>query len=342
MVRERVRPYFLLALLLGAGLFSFLTLQPFLTPLILAIIFAVVLQPFYKRVLISMPRYPSFAALITTLLAILCVLVPLSFLTVLIANEAQNAYVSIVAGGGRAALDTVVSFAEVLGIDTAALSGNIDEYARRALEWLIDHTGAVLSSLVSSLVSLFIFFIALYYLIRDGIHLKNQLIALSPLDDSDDVLVFDRLGRAVNSVIRGNLSIAFIQGVLSTIGFAIFGIPSPMLWGVVTAFAALIPGLGTALVFVPAILYLLATGSTVFAIGLAVWGVLAVGMIDNVLGPKLLGSGMQLHPLLVLLAVLGGVSYFGAVGIFLGPLTLALLFALLSIYSDILRGRINS
>ena len=164
-----------------------------------------------------------------------------------------------------------------------------------------------------------------------------MLIELSPLNDKEDEGVFDRLELAVNSVIKGNLVIALVQGVLTTIGFMLFGVPNAILWGTVAAVAALIPGIGTGLVFIPAVAFLFFTGANVPAFGLFIWGALGVGLIDNFLGPKLVGSGMKLHPLLVLLSVLGGLMYFSPAGVFLGPLSLSLLFALLSIYAHISR-----
>ena len=188
--------------------------------------------------------------------------------------------------------------------------------------------------MASFFLSLFIFFIALYYLLRDGVSLKNLIISYSPLRDSYDETVFDKLELAVNSVVRGNLTIACIQGVLSGLGFWLFGVPNAVLWGAVTAIAALVPGLGTALIFTPLIIYLFLTGHSAAAAGLAMWGALAVGFIDNMLGPRLIGQGIKLHPLLVLLSVLGGITFFGPIGIFMGPLALSLLFAFLTIYTS--------
>ena len=125
---------------------------------------------------------------------------------------------------------------------------------------------------------------------------------------------------------------AATQGVVSGIGLSLFGVPNPVLWGVVAGFAALIPTLGTSLVLIPAALFLLTKGAFVAAIGLFIWALFAVGLIDNFLSPRLVGKGAQLHPLLVLLSVLGGISLFGPAGLILGPLCSSLLLALLSIY----------
>ena len=182
------------------------------------------------------------------------------------------------------------------------------------------------------MVGIFIFLIALYYLFKDGHKLKTAVVALSPLQDIHDETIFDKLVLAINSVIKGSLAVAFIQGILTAVGLAIFGVPNAVLWSSVAAITALIPGIGTALVLLPAILYLYFSGQTLFAVGLLLWGMTAVGLVDNFLGPKLVERGMRLHPFLILLSILGGISFFGPLGFLLGPLVLSLLFALLEIY----------
>ena len=183
-------------------------------------------------------------------------------------------------------------------------------------------------------MGVFIFLVALYYLFKDGHKLKKAVVALSPLRDIYDETIFSKLALAINSVIRGSLTVALVQGILTAVGFAIFGVPNATLWGSVAAIAALIPGIGTALVLLPAIFYLFFNGETFFAVGLFLWGMTAVGLIDNFLGPKLVERGIRLHPFLILLSILGGISFFGPLGFLLGPLALSLFFVLLEIYFD--------
>jgi len=156
---------------------------------------------------------------------------------------------------------------------------------------------------------------------------------LSPLQDVHDEEIFNKLTLATNSVIKGNLIIVLIQGAMAALGFFLFGVPSPVLWGAVAAVAAVIPGFGTALVVAPAIIYLLFNGETSSAIGLFIWGLTAVGLVDNILGPKLVERGMKIHPFLILLSILGGLALFGPLGFLFGPLVLSLFFALSEIYS---------
>jgi predicted PurR-regulated permease PerM len=173
---------------------------------------------------------------------------------------------------------------------------------------------------------------ALFYLLRDGGKLKQDLILLSPLADDYDIKIFLKLKQAIRSVVVGSLVVGLIQGILTGIGFFIFGVPNPALWGSFAVIAALIPGIGTSLVIVPGILYLFFISTHLHALGMLIWGILAVGFIDNFLGPMLVNRGVHVHPFLILLSVIGGLSFFGPIGFIAGPLLVALLVALLEIY----------
>lgn len=342
MIDRKLQLHFLLILLAGALYLSFLIFRPFLTPLVLAAVFAVVLHPLYRGLVSRLGNWESVAALLTVLISVVLILIPLVFLGTQIVREAGQLYGSIAAGdsGANFVAATIQNIGHAIG-DFSPAAGNfftgfsadVDIYLKQGLEWLIQHLGAALSGITALFLNFFIFFIALYYLLRDGVRLKRALIVLSPLEDTDDEMIFGRLETAVNSVIKGSLTIALVQGVLTAIGFAIFGVPNAILWGTIAAVASLIPGFGTALVLVPAVLYLFATGDIIPAIGLLAWGTLGVGLIDNFLGPRLVSKSTHLHPLLILLSVLGGLVYFGPIGIFLGPLILSLLFAFIAIYS---------
>ncbi len=334
--------YFLLALLAGAAWVAFLVVAPFFSALALGAVFAVVLQPVYRSILVRVRRKESLAALMTLAVSIFVILIPVIFVSMQLLKEAQTLY------GSLSDTDTQRVFSQwVLTngpkidqyIPNASqslreISTGFDDYARQGASWIVMNIGSAFSSIAALFLSLFIFFVTLYYLLRDGARLKDYLIELSPLRDSDDEQIVHKLETAVNSVVKGKLAIAAIQGVLAGIGMAIFGVPNPVVWGLVAIVVSLIPPIGTALVLVPAILYLLIAGAVPPAIGLAVW-TMGVGVIDNILGPKLMGRGTEMHPLLVLLSVLGGLALFGPVGLFLGPLSMALLLALLSLHSFI-------
>ena len=340
MNHQKSELYFLLILLAGISVLTFFIFKPFLYTLALAMVFATVLQPVYQKILGFTHGRRGLSALATTLFVIAFIFIPLYFLGIQIFQEARLLYSSLTEGAGKDNILNIFnsfrdSFQNYFPA-TQEFSFNIDQYLKLGLSWLLQHLGSIFGSFAKMAISSFLFLVALYYLLKDGQKLKAAIIALSPLPDADDEAISQKLRLAINAVMKGNLLIALVQGILTSVGFTIFGVPNAVLWGSVAAVAALIPGIGTALVLTPAILFLFFIGEVFSGVGLIVWGVVAVGLIDNFLGPKLVGRGMQLHPLIILLSVLGGIGFFGPIGFLLGPLTISLLFALLNIYSSLM------
>ncbi len=342
MTNSHSRTYFLLALLLGSAAVAFFVLRPFLTTIALAAIFAVILQPVYKRVAARFGRHTNFAALATLLIGSVLVLTPVSLVGVLVVEQTRTAYTDLINGTSTASAEQVGARVGawldplIPGATNYAnsISAEISTYAKQALQWIIERLGVAFTSILGILLRLLIFMMALYYFLKDGSRLEKMLIKQSPLLDEDAVTISKRLSSTINSVVKGSLTIACVQGTLAGIGYFIFGIPNASLWGVCTAVSALIPGVGTSLVLIPAVIYLFAIGSVGAAIGMLLWGTLLVGLIDNFLAPRLMGRGAKLHPLATLLSVLGGVALYGPVGIFLGPLTLSFLFAIYAVYTE--------
>lgn len=327
--------YFLLFFLVASLIVVFLIIKPFLSPFILAGVFAFLFQPLYGKLKNRFREHESLAAFTTTLIAIILVLIPISFLGVQIFKESSQLYNSLSDGGKSgfiAGIDSVIADVGNFLPIPESFRVDFDLYARQGLNTLLKNFGSVFSGFASITFDFFVFLAAFYFLLKDGHKLKDYFVDLSPLEDKDDELIVSRLRTAVSSVVKGSLSIGFIQGALTGVGFAIFGVPNAALWGSVAAIAALIPGIGTALVLVPAIIFLFATGDTAHGVGLLVWGLSAVGLIDNFLGPKLMGRGMQLHPLAVFISVIGGLALFGPIGLLLGPLSMSLCVALIEIY----------
>lgn len=329
--------YFLFAIIGVVVVLSFFIFQPFLYALILSVIFATVFAPIHRKFLALTHERRGVAALLTTVSVLLIIVVPIAFLSVQIFKEATQLYASILNSGGTSWGSQVVKvFVQNLNLPFLQVNTiDFNQYLTEALNWLIQHFGTIFSNIAKIVVGLFVLLVAFYYVLKEGDNLKMTIITLSPLQNIYDETVLRKLETAVNSVVRGSISVGLTQGVLTAIGLMIFGVPNAVLWGSVAAVAALIPGFGTLLVIGPAILFLFYTGATVPAFGLMVWGAIAVGLVDNVLGPKLVGKGVQLHPFLILLSVLGGISFFGPLGLLFGPLVLSLLFAFLEIYSMI-------
>lgn len=335
MTNRKPQFYYLLALLLGTILLVFFIFRPFFYSIIIAMVFAVVFKPVHQKVLGFTRGRRSMAALITAVIIVIIILVPVILLGMQIFNEAQL----LTEGGGKDnllnAVRKLVIYIQRFLPAQIKFSANFDQYLKQGIDWLVQHLGDIFSNFAKILLDFFIFLTALYYLLKDGPRFKKTIVGLSPLADADDEKIFNTIELAINSVIKGNLTVAVIQGALTAAGFAVFGVPNAVLWGSVTAIAALIPGVGTSLVLIPAILFLFLSGKFLSGFGLLAWGAGAVGLIDNFLGPKLVGRGMQMHPFIILISVLGGIGFFGPIGFLLGPLTMSLLFAFLEIISSV-------
>jgi predicted PurR-regulated permease PerM len=328
MHRTHVQTAFFFAFLIVVLVLTFFIFLPYLTTLSVAATFAVVTHPLHKRLTRLLKQRENISALLIILMTILVVLIPLSFIGTQVVLESQSVYQRIVENQAslmRSITGLIERYAPDLSLD---LTG----YAGQGLGWIAGKIGPIFAGTAQTFLHFFLGIIAYYYFLKDGRKFLTTLVALSPLPDQDDTKILGRLETAVNTIIRGTLTIALIQGILTGIGLWIFGVPSPTLWGSIAAAGALIPGVGTATVVVPSVLFLFLTGKTVAAIGLLIWGMVAVGLIDNLLGPFLVGRGVRIHPFIILFAVIGGIGFFGPVGFLLGPLVLSLLFALLDIY----------
>ncbi len=336
MIDKKAQYYFLLALILGTLTLTFFIFQPFIYALIFASVFTVVFKPVHQRILSAVGGREGFAVLLTLLSIIVFVVTPLVLLAMQIFQEAGQLYSSISGGsevdGILSVFNILVQKIQELFPITQGFSFDINQYTKQGLLWLLQNIGFVFSNIAMLLISFFVFLISFFYLLKDGKKMRKFIVSLSPLSDEDDEVILKKLENATNSVVKGSLTVALIQGAMTAIGFAIFGVPNPIFWGSVASVTALIPGVGTMLVLAPAIIFLFLTSSAFAGFGLLAWGVGAVGLIDNLLGPKLVASGAKLHPLMVLLSVLGGLILFGPIGLLIGPLTVSLLLALVDLH----------
>lgn len=331
-MEKRFQTIFFIGLLLAILTLVFFVFLPYLTTLFLAGVFAVIFRPVYKKILKFLKGREFLAGLATVFLAAVVLTLPLIFFSVQIFNEASRLFSSLSEGSGF--LNAVAGDLETrlsnLGVN---VSINLPQYAKQILNLFIQNIGALFSGLARFAVDFFILLFALYYLLKDGDSFKEKLVKLIPLPDKHNEEILAKMEKAVSSVIRGSVLIALVQGTLIGAGFALFKVPNPVLWGGVGAMAALIPGIGTALVLVPAVVYLFIFSTAGAALGLAVWGGILVGLVDNILKPKLIERGIQIHPLIILLSVFGGISLFGPLGFIIGPVIASLFFALLDIYT---------
>ncbi|MFA6397856.1 MAG: AI-2E family transporter [Candidatus Paceibacterota bacterium] len=328
--------YFLLVLLVGALVLAFLMFKPFLYAIILAGIFSIIFQPIYKKINTFTKNRQSLASFLTVLLIIIFVFIPVVFLGTQIFHEAKQLYTDIVIkneginlseifDGFNNNLSGFLPGAQIISID-------FNQYVSSGLQNLINNIGPIFSNFAKFLMNFFIFLLSLFFLLKDGNKLKKYLISLSPLPDFDDKIVFAKLKLSIESVVKGSLFISLAQATLTSIGLAIFSVPNPILFGAITAVTALIPSIGTGIVIIPAVLYLFFNHMILQSIGLLAWGIVVVGLVDSLIAPKIIGKGIKLNPFIILLSVLGGISFFGPIGFLLGPIIISLLVCFIEIY----------
>ncbi len=336
-MHRRLQQYFFFALFAIAAVLLFFILKPFLSPLFLAFAVAVIFRPLFRRILRSVGNRPSVAALTTVVIICLAVLVPLILIGTLLFNEVWNVYQHMTQAGGAATIiDTAIGNVQsYLREISPTITFSSQSYLNNFFAWIISHLDSFFSGFLHIGLQLFIMLLALFFILRDGGSIKKKYILFSPLADGDDEIIIKSVTTAIVSVVRGSLTVAVIQGILTGIGFFIFGIPNAILWGTVASICSLVPGIGTAITIVPGILYLFFSSKVPQAVGLLIWGGVAVGLIDNIIGPYLVRRGVRIHQFLILLSALGGVIFFGPIGFIVGPIILSVFHELIALYPKV-------
>ncbi|MDQ5971766.1 MAG: hypothetical protein QG566_712 [Patescibacteria group bacterium] len=337
MTNKNIQLYFFLILISIVFIFNVAIFLPFLTLFSVVAIFAVIFYPLFKKIKKTIVKNSNFAALLTILVVAIIVLIPITFFTMQVFLEAKGIYTNM--DSFQSTLSTMsTNINHKLGAFNPNTTIDLSSYIASIFNGLTSSIGSIFSSVFHFITILFLGFIALFFFLRDGSKFIDKLILVSPLDDHYDEKILDKLKRTINSTVKGSLVVAILQGILAWLGFIIFGIPNPALWGALTVFASLIPGIGTAIVMTPAIIYLFYTGTLFNSVGLLVWGVIIVGLIDNVVRPFLVSKDVNIHPFMVLMSIFGGLLMFGPIGFLLGPLMLSFFAVLIELYPTITKN----
>jgi len=329
-------PLFLLALTAIALYFCYLLLVPFFRAIIISAVLAIVFYPahaFIRRRI----RNANVAALLSTTLIILVLGLSSLLLTSAVVSGLRDMYQevsgSVAARGGSAPylqrLDRVLAYlVPHIPITTTTLEGTVAAQFETAISALLGKTLGAVGSITGFVINGAIAFFVLFFFLRGGRSMMRRAIVMFPLRIAHSNRLVSCVKDTLSAVVYGTLVMAALQGTLTGIAFWSLGLPSPALWAVVTGLCALLPVLGTALVFGPATLILILGGSWVKASILVLWALVIVHPVDNILRPYLIGDRAKLSTLFVFFALVGGLRAFGEVGVFLGPLILAITMAL--------------
>lgn len=340
MSQKTIQLSFFIALTLGLLVLAFFVFKPYLGIIFIASVLSVLFHPLYQKFIIWFNGRPGLSALATLFVIVVAIVLPAIFISTSVFSEAIGLYNSIAFGGGaQKAIDYVDLLSSKVGgslFNNPTFEIGIENYFRDILGWVISHFDSVFSAVFKGILGFVLMLISIYYLLRNGTKLKESIVMWSPLPDHYDEEVLTALRSSIDAVIRGRLLVSVAQGVFLSIGFIIFGVANPVLWGFVGSIASLIPALGTSLITIPAVLYLFVNGSYGAGLGLLVWGAVAVGLVDDTLSFFILKRTIKIHPLLILFSILGGVQLFGVIGLIAGPVVVSAFLALLRVYPFIL------
>ena len=337
---------FLLLLLVAALLLAFYLIRTYLHSLILAILLASIIYPIHEWITRIFRGRRNLAAFASCLLVILLIVLPLLLLLLGLVDQGVRSVNAVRGWLEQVNLEGILQsryliYLRHLGSRYLASPGfavnRLQEWAIRGSQYLgqflLSRGGALVSNLGALFVHFWIMIFILFYFLRDGKQWLNQFLHLFPLTRNQEEVLISRLRIVGRSALIGTILTAIVQGVVGGIGLWIVGI-SPLFWGSLIAAASFIPLVGTGLVWLPAVLYLFMIQQPGRAIFLTIYSLAILGSIDNFLRPHLMPKqkGVSFPPLLIFLAILGGISTFGLVGVLYGPMILSLLSSLLYLY----------
>ena len=330
------RAFILLLIAVTAG-FG-LVLEEYAVAIFWGVVFAIVFAPLHRKLLMRMPNKPTLAALATLLISLVMVILPLSLIGLSLIKETAAIYDRISSGNLSAgsyveqvfnALPSwLTPLMEKLHLGTLEeIQAKLSNIALQASKLAATKAVGLGQNTLGFVVGFGVMLYLIFFLLRDGKELVARIWAATPLAPEHKRELAIKFITVIRATVKGNLAVAAAQGALGGLIFWILGIQGAVLWAVVMAFLSLLPAVGAGLVWGPVAIYFLATGAVTKGLILAAYGVLVIGLVDNVLRPLLVGKDTKMPDYVVLISTLGGMALFGLSGFVLGPAIAALFMA---------------
>ena len=344
--RARFRAAFLLLLVLAISMLFFAMVRSFLMAVFLAAIFSGLLYGLYVRLARWLRERRALASIATILIFIFALVVPLTGFLGIVTAQALEVSQAVSPWIQQHAtepdeLDRLIAnlpFAEQLAPYDELITEKVGEVAENVGAFVFSRLAAATRGTVVFFFMLFVMLYSMFFFLKDGQDLLARILYYMPLSPEAEKKMVEKFVSVTRATIKGTLVIGVAQGGLAGLAFAVAGVPAAAFWGTVMAVLSILPGIGIALVWVPAAVYLAVIGKVGAAIGLALWCALVAGTVDNLLRPRLVGRDTEMPDLLILLGTLGGLTLFGAVGILIGPIVAALFVTVWEIYGEAFKG----
>jgi predicted PurR-regulated permease PerM len=325
---RKPRLIFLIAAVTFACALCGLIIWPFAQPIVTAAILAILFHPLFLR-LRALTGNRNWAAFLCLSLLLLVIVTVLGFLAFAIKQEvtttydwlksntaARDGWTSAFSAWTDKAFDWV---GPKVGMSPEDLRSSALTRLNQASAFVLSKLGNFVTGIGSTTIATILTFLSLFYFLREGTQLVERASRLIPLRASQKNRLIEETRSSIQANVVGVLTVAAVQGVLLGVGFWLLSVPSPILWGLVTSICSVIPLFGAALVWIPGVIYLLATGAWVKGLILLGWGTGVVSLSDNFVRPWVISEHLKLSPVILFVALLGGVDLFGPLGIFLGP-----------------------
>jgi len=324
--------------------FSYLIIKPYLIDIFLALVLFFTARPLFQALTRLLRGRRAPASALTCLILLLLILIPLFSLMSIIASQALEFSNQVTRGmeGGQlwvwiaAKIDALEAYLVHLNLPLPPGDIKLEQIVRTvvssASSFIYDNAIGLIKGFTYFFLDLLLVLFIAFFMFLQGDAFIAELLKLSPLEASHNQMILRETEATIKATLWGTVIVAFVQGVLGGLGFLFFRLPQPAFWGTVMIPAAVIPIVGSALIWGPAAIYLLCTGHIAAGVGLLIWGGVLVSIIDNVLKPILVKGGGSTPSIFILFSILGGITYFGMIGFILGPLILSFLLSLLRIY----------
>lgn len=321
-------------LLIGSIILLAVVILPIWKPIFMAVVLAAALSPVNEWFARKFGHRHRLASALTTFLLVVVILGPVLSISIVAIGEAIDTFQwvrsTLEQGGVAGLLDRLPNWLEQpLTVALGWLPSDVESLAAQAMtrgEAAVGLFSSVLTGVTGLAFDLILMLIVFHTLLEQGKRLLAWILRVSPLPETNELL--DEARKTSGFVLRSSFLTALVQGVVATVGFFIASVPNPLFFGTLALFAAFIPSVGTALVTLPLIGLLVLSGYIWQPIFLAVWAVLAIGLVDNVLNPLLIRGGVRLNGVVIFISLIGGILVFGGIGLLIGPLAVTLFLAM--------------
>ncbi len=326
--------FLLFGAVIGGLVFIF---RYFFWPFLFALLLYLALQPLYA-IILSRVKKEGVSSTIMILFLVLLVMVPLFFIVIAVIDQVFQLYVVVQKEIKAGIIDDIYSSRVVqdllvyLNIDKSYITTKATDFVQNISGMVLSSVQAMIAYPLGLLIDFFFLLLILFFMFKEGSTMRALFYRNMPFPPDLEEKVISRMKEVIRVLLTGNLLIMICQGLLVGIGLFITGIPLAFLGGSLAAILSLIPVIGTSLVWVPAVIYLLATGSYLMALFLGVWCLAWYLLLENVVKPKVFGEKLNFHPIIFFFLLLGSIQAFGLPGVFVGPLLLTLFYSLWEIY----------